>query len=37
MFICLNAFGPLAQLARAPPWHGGGQGFESLMVHQKAV
>ena len=26
-------FGPLAQLARALPWHGRGQGFKSLMVH----
>mgnify|MGYP007002348491 FL=1 len=25
--------GPLAQLARALPWHGRGQGFKSLMVH----
>jgi hypothetical protein len=25
--------GPLAQLARVLPWHGRGQGFESLMVH----
>lgn len=25
--------GPLAQLARAPPWHGGGHRFESGTVH----
>ena len=24
-------FGPLAQLVRAPPCHGGGQGFKSLV------
>lgn len=30
--------GALAQLASALPWHGRGQGFESLMLHQtKAV
>ena len=28
--------GPLAQLARALPWHGRGQGFESLKVHHFA-
>lgn len=27
--------GPLAQLARVLPWHGRGQGFKSLMVHNK--
>ena len=26
--------GALAQLASALPWHGRGQGFESLMLHQ---
>lgn len=26
-------FGPLAQLARAPALQAGGQGFESLKVH----
>jgi hypothetical protein len=25
--------GALAQLASAPAWHAGGQGFESLMLH----
>ena len=29
--------GPLAQLARALPWHGRGQGFKSLMVHQTYI
>lgn len=24
----------MAQLARAPPWHGGDRGFESLRVHR---
>ena len=29
--------GPLAQLARALPWHGRGQGFKSLMVHKSST
>ena len=32
IFIC-KIYGPLAQLARALPWHGRGQGFKSLTVH----
>ena len=28
------AYGELAQLARAPALHAGGQGFESLILHQ---
>lgn len=28
--------GPLAQLARALPWHGRGHGFESHRVHQES-
>ena len=28
-------FGGLAQLARAPALHAGGQGFESLILHQR--
>lgn len=31
--IC-SCFGELAQLARAPRLHRGGQGFESLILHQ---
>ena len=27
--------GELAQLARAPALHAGGQGFESLILHKK--
>lgn len=34
-YIIVNILGPLAQLARVLPWHGRGQGFESLMVHKK--
>jgi hypothetical protein len=30
-----RSFGPVAQLARAPLWHGGGYGFESRPVHLK--
>ena len=30
-------FGPLAQLARALPWHGRGRGFKSLKVHQQEL
>lgn len=26
-------WGPVAQLARAPAWHAGGQGFEPPSVH----
>ena len=33
----LNLFGGLAQLARAPALHAGGQGFESLILHQKEL
>ena len=29
--------GALAQLASALPWHGRGQGFESLMLHQGII
>ena len=31
----LLAHGDLAQLARAPALHAGGQGFDSLSLHQK--
>ena len=30
----IKSFGELAQLARAPALHAGGQGFESLILHQ---
>gem|GEM_PF-5180133 len=30
----LDFLGPIAQLVRAPPLHGGGQEFESPWVHQ---
>ena len=30
----INKKGPVAQLARALPWHGRGQGFKSPRVHQ---
>ena len=33
-FISNVYFGELAQLARAPALHAGGQGFESLILHQ---
>jgi hypothetical protein len=33
--ICL--YGALAQLARAPRLHRGGQGFESLMLHHIVI
>lgn len=29
----LNDYGVLAQLARAPALHAGGQGFDSLRLH----
>lgn len=29
----LCVFGPIAQLARAPAWHAGGQGFDPPSVH----
>ena len=29
--------GELAQLARAPALHAGGQGFESLILHQNEI
>ncbi len=29
----LETYGALAQLARAPPLQGGGQGFEFLRLH----
>ena len=32
--IILIVDGELAQLARAPALHAGGQGFESLILHQ---
>ncbi len=28
-------YGELAQLARAPALHAGGQGFDSLILHEK--
>lgn len=31
----LKLNGPVAQLARAPAWHAGGQGFKSPSVHHK--
>ncbi len=31
--IITETYGALAQLASALPWHGRGQGFESLMLH----
>ena len=30
-----DLLGGLAQLARAPALHAGGQGFESLILHEK--
>ena len=30
-------FGELAQLARAPALHAGGQGFDSLILHEEGV
>ena len=36
-FISLLGNGELAQLARAPALHAGGQGFDSLILHRKAV
>ena len=33
--IGLPFFGPLAQLVRAPPCHGGGHGFESRLGRYK--
>ena len=29
--------GPIAQLARAPLWHGGGRGFKSHWVHKIVI
>jgi hypothetical protein len=29
--VCPSEKGPVAQLVRAPPCHGGGRGFESLL------
>ena len=34
MIIKHYFFGPVVQLARMPPWHGGGQGFKSPRVHK---
>ena len=36
-YIMFVNFGPLAQLARAPALQAGGQGFESLTVHNAKV
>lgn len=33
-FDIIKRSGPIAQLARALPWHGRGQGFEPPWVHQ---
>ena len=30
MCVVFKVYGPVAQLVRAPPCHGGGRGFESL-------
>jgi hypothetical protein len=32
--LIMNVFGGLAQLARAPALHAGGQGFDSLILHK---
>ena len=32
-FSIINCFGGLAQLARAPALHAGGQRFESVILH----
>ena len=32
--LYFKSLGELAQLARAPALHAGGQGFESLILHQ---
>lgn len=32
-----SSYGELAQLARAPALHAGGQGFESLILHHILV
>ena len=32
-FLALKFFGGLAQLARAPALHAGGQRFESVILH----
>ena len=34
MILLICSSGELAQLARAPALHAGGQGFESLILHQ---
>ena len=37
MYLCVVLeYGPVAQLVRAPPCHGGGRGFESHPGRQKA-
>ena len=37
VIIYLLFYGELAQLARAPRLHRGGQGFESLILHHIGI
>ena len=34
--MAFKKYGPVAQLVRAPPCHGGGRGFESLLGRYKS-
>ena len=37
LFVCMQNFGPIAQLVRAPACHAGGRRFEPVLGRQNAL